>query len=169
MPKPTDLRILSVRTATERIAYRAPIKFGGRVVTDAVLLNVEVDVETRGGRRGTGRGSMPMGNAWAWPSKRLSGEQTLAAMLAYLASEDPERVPRERRVLPAGPGGQSGWPWCHRARRQPERCCVGQRQFARRIMVTATKESWKLSVKRALGSHRSTRTAARLSACSGSR
>ena len=82
MPKPTDLRILDVRTATERIAYRTPIKFGGRVVSDAVLLNVEIDVETRDGRRGTGCGSMPMGNAWAWPTKSLSSEQTLAAMLA---------------------------------------------------------------------------------------
>jgi L-alanine-DL-glutamate epimerase-like enolase superfamily enzyme len=82
MPKPTDLRILGVRTATERIAYRTPIKFGGRVVSDAVLVNVQIDVETRDGRRGTGFGSMPMGNAWAWPTKRLSSEQTLAAMLA---------------------------------------------------------------------------------------
>lgn len=48
----------------------------------------------------------------------LKNNATLAAMLVYLASEDPERVPRDRRVLPAGPGGQSGWPGCHTARRQ---------------------------------------------------
>ena len=46
MSKPTDIRILSVKTKTERIAYRSPIKFGGRVVTDAVLANVTVEVET---------------------------------------------------------------------------------------------------------------------------
>jgi L-alanine-DL-glutamate epimerase-like enolase superfamily enzyme len=82
MSKPTDLTILDVRTATERIAYRTPIKFGGRVVSEAVLLNIEIDVQTPDGRRGTGLGSMPMGNAWSWPSKRLSSEQTLAAMIA---------------------------------------------------------------------------------------
>lgn len=81
MPKPTDIRIKDVRTSTERIEYRAPMKFGGRVVTDAVLCNVRVEVETRDGRRGRGFGSMPMGNAWGWPSSLLSGEQTLAAMI----------------------------------------------------------------------------------------
>ena len=42
-----------------------------------------IDVETRDGRRGTGFGSMPMANAWAWPSNRVSGEQALAAMLEF--------------------------------------------------------------------------------------
>jgi hypothetical protein len=44
---------------------------------------------------------------------------TLTAMLAYLASEDPERVPRTRRtVFATGPQGQSGgWPQCQ----QPQR------------------------------------------------
>jgi L-alanine-DL-glutamate epimerase-like enolase superfamily enzyme len=82
VPKPSDIRVRHVAVTQERVAYRAPIKFGGRVVTDALLLNVTVDVETRRGQRGTGRGSMPLGNAWAWPSGKLSGEQTLAAMLA---------------------------------------------------------------------------------------
>jgi L-alanine-DL-glutamate epimerase-like enolase superfamily enzyme len=81
MSKPTDIRIVDVQTGTERIQYRAPIKFGGRVVSDAVIVNVSVDVETRDGRRATGGGSMPMGNTWAWPSKTPSGDQTLAAML----------------------------------------------------------------------------------------
>jgi carboxypeptidase Q len=47
----------------------------------------------------------------------LRGNATLAAMLAYLASEDPGRVPRDQRVLPPGSGGQPGWPACHTARR----------------------------------------------------
>lgn len=48
----------------------------------------------------------------------LKNNATLAAMLAYLASEDPETVPRDRRVLPPGPGGSPApWPACHRARR----------------------------------------------------
>ncbi len=77
----SDIRLRSLSAEMTRIAYRTPIKFGGRVVTDAVIVDVRVDVETRGGKTGTGTGSMPMGNAWAWPSPRLSSEQTLAAML----------------------------------------------------------------------------------------
>lgn len=82
MPKPTDIRVVSARATTERIAYRTPIKFGGRVVTDAVLLNVDVEVETRGGKRGQGAGSMPLGNAWAWPTSLVSSSDTLAAIQA---------------------------------------------------------------------------------------
>jgi L-alanine-DL-glutamate epimerase-like enolase superfamily enzyme len=84
MSKPTDIRILSVRTETERIAYRAPIKFGGRVVTDAELVNVTIEVETKSGRRGSGFGSMPMGNVWAWPSNTVTPAQSLDAMLAFV-------------------------------------------------------------------------------------
>jgi Zn-dependent M28 family amino/carboxypeptidase len=48
----------------------------------------------------------------------LKNNATLAAMLAYLASEDPERVPRDQRVLPPGPNGQAqAWPVCPVARR----------------------------------------------------
>jgi L-alanine-DL-glutamate epimerase-like enolase superfamily enzyme len=81
MPKATDIRILQATAETERFAYRSPIKFGGRVVTDAVLLHVSVVVETRDGRRGRGAGSMPMGNTWAWPTAKVSAEATLAAMI----------------------------------------------------------------------------------------
>lgn len=59
------------------------MKFGGRVVTDALLLDVEVEVETRDGRRGRGLGSMPLGNAWAWPSAAVPGSTTLECMLAF--------------------------------------------------------------------------------------
>src|SRR5439155_7758349 len=84
MDKPTDIRIRDVKTETERIAYRSPIKFGGRVVSDAVLVNVTLDVEARDGRRGSGFGSMPMGNVWAWPSNAVSPAQSLEAMLAFV-------------------------------------------------------------------------------------
>jgi len=67
VPKPTDIRLLSIETKVEQFAYRSPIKFGGRVVTDVTLFHTFVDVETRDGKRGRGRGSMPMGNVWAWP------------------------------------------------------------------------------------------------------
>jgi hypothetical protein len=78
--KLSDIRIESAETTSQRIAYRAPIKFGGRVVTDVTLLNVTLDVATRDGRRGRGVGSMPLGNAWAWPTASLTSEQTLATM-----------------------------------------------------------------------------------------
>jgi L-alanine-DL-glutamate epimerase-like enolase superfamily enzyme len=80
MSKQTDIRVVDAQSSTETIAYRTPIKFGGRVVTSATLLNVSVEVETRAGDRAAGFGSMPLGNAWAWPSKEVSGEDTLVAM-----------------------------------------------------------------------------------------
>ena len=82
MTRPTDIRVLDAQFQTETISYRTPIKFGGRVVNAATTVNITLEVETRDGRRGRGLGSMPLGNAWAWPSKQLSGEQTLAAMEA---------------------------------------------------------------------------------------
>jgi len=83
MAKSTDIRILSASSTTERFAYRTPMKFGGRVVTDVVLLHATIEVETADGRRGTGRGSMPMGHVWAWPSAVTPGDQTLAAMCMF--------------------------------------------------------------------------------------
>jgi L-alanine-DL-glutamate epimerase-like enolase superfamily enzyme len=83
VPKSTDIRLAEVIHRTEQIAFRAPLKFGGRVVTDCVVVNVTCDVETRDGRRGRGFGSMPMGNVWAWPSQSVTPEQSLAAMLAF--------------------------------------------------------------------------------------
>ncbi len=51
------------------------------MVTDVVQLHVEVEVETVGGRRAIGFGSMPMGNVWAWPALTATTEQTLATMI----------------------------------------------------------------------------------------
>jgi len=48
----------------------------------------------------------------------LRNNATLAAMLAYLASEDPELVPRTQRVLPPNAQGNPGsWPRCGTPRR----------------------------------------------------
>lgn len=81
MPHSTDISIAQVTTSQQQIEYRAPIKFGGRVVTDVLLFDVQVEVETQDGRRATGSGSMPMGNVWAWPSQGVDADQTLAAMV----------------------------------------------------------------------------------------
>ena len=82
MTKPTDITLRNVATSTQRYAYRTPMKFGGRVVVDVVLLDVAVDVETGDGRRATGFGSMPMSNAWGWPGRHVSSDEALAAMVA---------------------------------------------------------------------------------------
>ena len=43
----------------------------------------------------------------------LRRNATLTAMLAYLASEDAETVPRDRRIMPVGANGvQQQWPAC---------------------------------------------------------
>jgi carboxypeptidase Q len=49
----------------------------------------------------------------------LMHNATLAAMIAYMASEDPRRVPRDRALLPPSPqtGQPRAWPTCGAARR----------------------------------------------------
>ncbi|GHT22827.1 hypothetical protein FACS189419_05920 [Planctomycetales bacterium] len=83
MPKQTDITLLEAKSWTQFFPYRSPAKFGGRVVKDVTLLNVSVRVKTRNGKEATGFGSMPMGNIWAWPSKKLTAEQTLHAMVNF--------------------------------------------------------------------------------------
>ncbi|MGQ9505421.1 MAG: enolase C-terminal domain-like protein [Thermogutta sp.] len=83
MSRSTDIRIVGLSSWTEEHNYRTPMKFGGRVVTNVVLRNVVIEVETRSGRRGRGFGSMPVGNVWAWPSQVLAADVTLQAMLQF--------------------------------------------------------------------------------------
>jgi L-alanine-DL-glutamate epimerase-like enolase superfamily enzyme len=78
--KTAPFRIRDVRFSFEDFRYRTPIKFGGVVLDRVTLLNVECDVESVSGRRATGFGSMPLGNVWAFPSKTLPYDVTLAAM-----------------------------------------------------------------------------------------
>lgn len=48
----------------------------------------------------------------------VKNNATMAAMLAYAASEDPERTSRELSVLPLLANGQSrNWPTCGKAQR----------------------------------------------------
>ena len=78
--KSTDIRIKDVQIEFESHEYRSPIKFGGNVVRDVVLLNVQLSVENRAGQVATGLGSMPLGNVWAFPPIRVSPSESLAAM-----------------------------------------------------------------------------------------
>jgi L-alanine-DL-glutamate epimerase-like enolase superfamily enzyme len=82
--KPTDIRISDVDFAYEDFRYRTPIKFGGVASDRVTILNVECTVSTRGGKTARGFGSMPLGNVWSFPSKRLGYDQTLAAMKALV-------------------------------------------------------------------------------------
>lgn len=76
----TNMRIREVRYSYEDYLYRTPIKFGGMALDRVTLLNVQIDVEDRSGRRSMGMGSMPLGNVWSYPSRRLTYAQTLMSM-----------------------------------------------------------------------------------------
>jgi L-alanine-DL-glutamate epimerase-like enolase superfamily enzyme len=81
-PRSSDIRVDEVRFAYQDYVYRAPYKFGGRVVDKVTLLNVRCRVTTGNGKTAWGFGSMPMGNMWAFPAKTLSPDATLDAMKA---------------------------------------------------------------------------------------
>lgn len=84
MAKSTDIRIVNAGISFEPVTFRTPLKFGGRVMKESQLINVEVTVETRGRKHGIGIGSMPIGNIWAWPGTGgVSPEQAEAAMLEF--------------------------------------------------------------------------------------
>ena len=83
MTKSTDVRIVEANCSFVAVPFRAPLKFGGRIVESSFLTNVELTVETRAGQHASGFGSMPVGNVWAWPSNTLSPEQTEQAMKKF--------------------------------------------------------------------------------------
>src|SRR5947209_18397372 len=76
----TDVTVEAVDFGYEDFRYRTPIKFGGVALDRVTLLNVRCTVRTRDGRSAEGRASMPLGNVWAFPSKRLTYADTLGAM-----------------------------------------------------------------------------------------
>lgn len=80
IPFDMDMKVVEVRTSYEDYHYRTPYKFGGVVVDKVTLLNVHVKASGRYGQTAEGFGSMPMGNAWSFPSQKLTYDQTLAAM-----------------------------------------------------------------------------------------
>jgi L-alanine-DL-glutamate epimerase-like enolase superfamily enzyme len=80
--KTTDVSIDDISFSYEDYLYRTPIKFGGSVVDKVTLLNVNCVVKNRAGKSAKGFGSMPMGNVWSFPSRKLTYDQTLAAMKA---------------------------------------------------------------------------------------
>ena len=81
--KATDVRIKEVSVAFESVPYRSPLKFGGRIVDHAWLINATMTVETQNGRYAIGHGSMPVGNVWAWPSAVVEPTDTDRGMKAF--------------------------------------------------------------------------------------
>ncbi|MFP6765336.1 MAG: enolase C-terminal domain-like protein [Planctomycetaceae bacterium] len=82
MNQSNDIRVIDAVCTFEPVAFRTPLKFGGRVVDSCFLINVNVTVENQAGRHATGSGSMPLGNVWAWPTQ-LPGEKTEQAMKLF--------------------------------------------------------------------------------------
>lgn len=80
MPSATDVRVVDVLCEFEPVPYRAPLKFGGRVVDGSQNINVTVAVEAADGRQATGFGCMPVGNVWGWPSKVVEPADTAEAV-----------------------------------------------------------------------------------------
>ncbi len=77
----SEIRLEEVTFGYEDFLYRTPIKFGGNVVDRVTLLNVNCTVSA-GGRKAKGFGSMPLGNVWSFPSKKMGYDATLNAMKA---------------------------------------------------------------------------------------
>jgi L-alanine-DL-glutamate epimerase-like enolase superfamily enzyme len=80
MSRSTDVRVADIDPSMERVAYRTPLKFGGVPSTHATVFTVKMRVETRDGRSAWGSGSMPFGNVWSFPSKRVPAADTNKAM-----------------------------------------------------------------------------------------
>jgi L-alanine-DL-glutamate epimerase-like enolase superfamily enzyme len=78
--KLTDIHVRELRISYEDFPYRRPYEFGRRSPDRVTLLDVHCTVESISGSVSEGFGSMPMGNEWSFPSKRLSYDTTLEAM-----------------------------------------------------------------------------------------
>lgn len=83
MPKPTDITIRAAECAFEPVAFRTPLKFGGRVMDKGHLINVTVEVETRNGKHAAGFGSMPVASVWSWPTAPGGFEEADQAMMQF--------------------------------------------------------------------------------------
>ena len=96
MSQPTDVRIVETVCELQPVAFRAPLKFGGRIVDKTFLIDIQVTVETRDGHMAHGLGSMPVGNIWAWPTDKIPADQTEKVMTTFaqevveLANDYPE-------------------------------------------------------------------------------
>ncbi len=77
---PAGIRIERVEFSYEDYLYRSPLKFGGIISDRVTLLNVNCVVKAAEGRTAKGFGSMPLGNVWSFPSRKMGYDTTLGAM-----------------------------------------------------------------------------------------
>src|SRR5438094_2680946 len=84
--KKTGVRIEGISHGYEEYLYRTANKFAGTVVDRATIMTVKCTVRTSAGKVAEGFGSMPLGNVWSFPSKKMPYAATLSAMKA-LAEE----------------------------------------------------------------------------------
>lgn len=80
MSRPTDVAIKEATFEVVPLPYRAPLKFGGRIVASGEIMNVSLSVAIPSGKEAIGFGSMPVGNVWAWPTNGVSTERTAEAI-----------------------------------------------------------------------------------------
>jgi L-alanine-DL-glutamate epimerase-like enolase superfamily enzyme len=78
--RPSDIRLENISSSYQQYEYRLPIKFGGRVAHETILLNVNCTVRTVSGKVSKGFGSMPLSNVWSFPSRTMNYDTTLSAM-----------------------------------------------------------------------------------------
>jgi L-alanine-DL-glutamate epimerase-like enolase superfamily enzyme len=77
----TDIRVLEAVPYFIKVKARTPLKFGAVVMDESTYAQVRVEVETRGGTRGTGWGGMFMADVWAVPDERVPHPQKHEAMI----------------------------------------------------------------------------------------
>ena len=99
-PRASDVGVLEVRHDFEDFRLRMPYRFGGRTITHLTLLNASVLVRNGQGRRAWGAGCMPLGNAWAFPSSRVTHDQSLRAMRVLAERISSITAERPRRAHP---------------------------------------------------------------------
>jgi L-alanine-DL-glutamate epimerase-like enolase superfamily enzyme len=84
--KTAGIRIEDVAHSYEEYLYRTPNKFARTIVDRATIMTVKCTVRTKEGKVTKGFGSMPLGNVWSFPSRKMPYAATLSAMKA-LADE----------------------------------------------------------------------------------
>ena len=111
MPNANDARVAAAEVTFEAVPFRMPLKFGGRVVDSTYLMNAAVTLEGRDGRTAVGRGSMPVGNVWAWPSQSVDADAAEAAMKAFseaVAAALPKDFGHPVEIMHAAEAGYDG-------------------------------------------------------------
>ena len=65
--KNSDIKVTGVRLYLPRIPMRVPIKFGNQVMADITCARVQMFVESRDGRKGSGWSESVLSPGWSWP------------------------------------------------------------------------------------------------------